>query len=198
MCRCGPLSSVIMRPVPVTWRDSRTRLSERSEAARLDTPAAYRHPVDQLAHWQAETFARQLLSHPDAEKHAAVGRPGRGVPDFRFPAKLWQGFTHEGRAGAQDETAFRQAMAPCTRRGALEPCCCSSPTASTTRRRTGPTWGGTPACARCVTPRGPFRGDRSRLMRRCRRAGSSRSAPGGGVPALWVIALVRGPGDPRP
>jgi uncharacterized protein YecE (DUF72 family) len=33
-------------------------------------------------------------------------------PDFRFTAKLWQGFTHEGTASAQDEAAFRQAMAP--------------------------------------------------------------------------------------
>src|SRR5919109_3879516 len=33
-------------------------------------------------------------------------------PDFRFTAKLWQGFTHEGNASAQDEAAFRQAMAP--------------------------------------------------------------------------------------
>jgi uncharacterized protein YecE (DUF72 family) len=33
-------------------------------------------------------------------------------PDFRFTAKLWQGFTHEGTASAQDAAAFRQAMAP--------------------------------------------------------------------------------------
>ena len=33
-------------------------------------------------------------------------------PDFRFTAKLWQGFTHEGTASAQDEAAFRHAMAP--------------------------------------------------------------------------------------
>jgi uncharacterized protein YecE (DUF72 family) len=33
-------------------------------------------------------------------------------PAFRFTAKLWQGFTHEGTARAMDETAFRQAMAP--------------------------------------------------------------------------------------
>ena len=33
-------------------------------------------------------------------------------PDFRFTAKLWQGFTHEGTANAQDQAAFRHAMAP--------------------------------------------------------------------------------------
>jgi uncharacterized protein YecE (DUF72 family) len=33
-------------------------------------------------------------------------------PAFRFTVKLWQGFTHEGTASAQDEAAFRQAMAP--------------------------------------------------------------------------------------
>jgi uncharacterized protein YecE (DUF72 family) len=32
-------------------------------------------------------------------------------PDFRFTAKLWQGFTHEGTARAQDAAAFRRAMA---------------------------------------------------------------------------------------
>ena len=33
-------------------------------------------------------------------------------PAFRFTAKLWQGFTHEGTARPEDEAAFRQAMAP--------------------------------------------------------------------------------------
>jgi uncharacterized protein YecE (DUF72 family) len=32
--------------------------------------------------------------------------------DFRFTAKLWQGFTHESTASAQDEAAFRRAMDP--------------------------------------------------------------------------------------
>jgi uncharacterized protein YecE (DUF72 family) len=40
-------------------------------------------------------------------------------PDFRFTAKLWQGFTHEGAANAQDATAFRQAMAPLHEAGRL-------------------------------------------------------------------------------
>jgi uncharacterized protein YecE (DUF72 family) len=39
--------------------------------------------------------------------------------DFRFTAKLWQGFTHEGMARGQDETAFRQAMAPLEEAGKL-------------------------------------------------------------------------------
>jgi uncharacterized protein YecE (DUF72 family) len=40
-------------------------------------------------------------------------------PDFRFTAKLWQGFTHEGTASAQDVTAFRQAMTPLQEAGTL-------------------------------------------------------------------------------
>jgi uncharacterized protein YecE (DUF72 family) len=40
-------------------------------------------------------------------------------PAFRFTAKLWQGFTHEGQASAQDEAAFRQAMAPLHEAGRL-------------------------------------------------------------------------------
>jgi uncharacterized protein YecE (DUF72 family) len=40
-------------------------------------------------------------------------------PAFRFTAKLWQGFTHEGTASAQDATAFRQAMAPLQEAGCL-------------------------------------------------------------------------------
>jgi uncharacterized protein YecE (DUF72 family) len=38
---------------------------------------------------------------------------------FRFTAKLWQGFTHEGTASAQDETAFCQAMNPLQEAGRL-------------------------------------------------------------------------------
>jgi uncharacterized protein YecE (DUF72 family) len=40
-------------------------------------------------------------------------------PAFRFTAKLWQGFTHEGTASAADERAFRQAMAPLHEAGRL-------------------------------------------------------------------------------
>jgi uncharacterized protein YecE (DUF72 family) len=40
-------------------------------------------------------------------------------PDFRFTAKLWQGFTHEGTASTQDAAAFRQAMAPLYEAGRL-------------------------------------------------------------------------------
>jgi uncharacterized protein YecE (DUF72 family) len=40
-------------------------------------------------------------------------------PDFRFTAKLWQGFTHEGKVSAQDATAFRQAMGPLHEAGRL-------------------------------------------------------------------------------
>jgi uncharacterized protein YecE (DUF72 family) len=38
---------------------------------------------------------------------------------FRFTAKLWQGFTHEGTASAQDEAAFRHAMDPLHNAGRL-------------------------------------------------------------------------------
>jgi uncharacterized protein YecE (DUF72 family) len=40
-------------------------------------------------------------------------------PTFRFTAKLWQGFTHEGTASARDEAAFKQAMAPLQNVGKL-------------------------------------------------------------------------------
>jgi uncharacterized protein YecE (DUF72 family) len=42
-----------------------------------------------------------------------------GFPDFRFTAKLWQGFTHEGQVAPQDTTAFRQAMDPMHEAGRL-------------------------------------------------------------------------------
>src|SRR5919108_1697897 len=40
-------------------------------------------------------------------------------PAFRFTAKLGQGFTHEGPARAEEEAAFRQAMAPLQEAGKL-------------------------------------------------------------------------------
>jgi uncharacterized protein YecE (DUF72 family) len=40
-------------------------------------------------------------------------------PSFRFTAKLWQGFTHEGTASTQDAAAFRQAMGPLQEAGKL-------------------------------------------------------------------------------
>jgi uncharacterized protein YecE (DUF72 family) len=40
-------------------------------------------------------------------------------PAFRFTAKLWQGFTHEATATAQDEAAFRRAMDPLQEAGRL-------------------------------------------------------------------------------
>jgi uncharacterized protein YecE (DUF72 family) len=40
-------------------------------------------------------------------------------PDFRFTAKLWQGFTHAGTATTRDEAAFRQGMAPLHEAGKL-------------------------------------------------------------------------------
>jgi uncharacterized protein YecE (DUF72 family) len=40
-------------------------------------------------------------------------------PRFRFTAKLWQGFTHEGTATAADEATFRHAMAPLHEAGKL-------------------------------------------------------------------------------
>jgi uncharacterized protein YecE (DUF72 family) len=40
-------------------------------------------------------------------------------PLFRFTAKRWQGFRHEGTASAQDEAAFTPAMAPLQEAGKL-------------------------------------------------------------------------------
>jgi uncharacterized protein YecE (DUF72 family) len=38
---------------------------------------------------------------------------------FRFTAKLWQGFTHEGTTSTEDEAAFRRAMDPLHKTGRL-------------------------------------------------------------------------------
>lgn len=40
-------------------------------------------------------------------------------PRFRFTAKLFRGFTHEGKAGTADEKAFAEAMEPLARAGRL-------------------------------------------------------------------------------
>jgi uncharacterized protein YecE (DUF72 family) len=40
-------------------------------------------------------------------------------PTFRFTGQLWQGFTHEGTASAQNEAAFRRAMTPLHEEGKL-------------------------------------------------------------------------------
>jgi uncharacterized protein YecE (DUF72 family) len=50
-----------------------------------------------------QTWAQQVAAHPD----------------FQFTAKLWQDFTHEGTASAQDVAAFRQAMSPLHAAGRL-------------------------------------------------------------------------------
>jgi uncharacterized protein YecE (DUF72 family) len=56
---------------------------------------------------------------PDAKMTQRWARRVAEQPDFRFTAKLWQGFTHEGTASAQDVTAFRRAMAPPQEAGRL-------------------------------------------------------------------------------
>ena len=40
-------------------------------------------------------------------------------PDFRFTAKLWQGFTHDRKATAADEKLFKEGMAPLADAGRL-------------------------------------------------------------------------------
>jgi uncharacterized protein YecE (DUF72 family) len=49
---------------------------------------------------------------PDAKTTARWVERVADHPGFRFTAKLWQGFTHEGTATVADEATFRQAMAP--------------------------------------------------------------------------------------
>jgi uncharacterized protein YecE (DUF72 family) len=56
---------------------------------------------------------------PDATMTRRWGERVAHHPAFRFTAKLWQGFTHEGTANAQDETGFKQAMAPLQEAGKL-------------------------------------------------------------------------------
>jgi uncharacterized protein YecE (DUF72 family) len=56
---------------------------------------------------------------PDLKTTARWVERVADYPAFRFTAKLWQGFTHEGTASAPDEIAFRQAMAPLQESGKL-------------------------------------------------------------------------------
>jgi uncharacterized protein YecE (DUF72 family) len=56
---------------------------------------------------------------PDAKTAQGWAARVADHPDFRFTAKLWQGFTHEATASAQDAAAFRQAMAPLQEAGRL-------------------------------------------------------------------------------
>lgn len=56
-----------------------------------------------------------------------------GNPRFRFTAKMWQRFTHETGATAEDEKSVRADSMCCTERGDSERCCCSIRFGSTTR-----------------------------------------------------------------
>jgi uncharacterized protein YecE (DUF72 family) len=70
-------------------------------------------PLTYLAqYFDAIEINRSFYRIPDAKTTQRWGERVADHPAFRFTAKLWQGFTHEGTANAQDEAAFRQAMAP--------------------------------------------------------------------------------------
>jgi len=57
---------------------------------------------------------------PDGRQTADWARRAGGAnPQFRFTAKLFRGFTHEKKAGAGDEKAFRGAMRPLADAGRL-------------------------------------------------------------------------------
>ena len=78
---------------------------------------------------------------PDPQTTGRWGERVADHPDFRFTAKIWRGFTHEGTARPQDEAAFRDTMAPLHDAGRLGACCCNSPMAFTTPPTTGSTCG---------------------------------------------------------
>jgi len=56
---------------------------------------------------------------PDARQTAAWARRVSFNPRFQFTAKLFRGFTHERKAGADEERAFREAMRPLRSEGRL-------------------------------------------------------------------------------
>jgi uncharacterized protein YecE (DUF72 family) len=77
-------------------------------------------PLSYLAvYFDAVEINSTFYRIPDAKTTQRWAARVADHPDFRFTAKLWQGFTHEGTASAQDEAAFRQAMAPLQEAGRL-------------------------------------------------------------------------------
>src|SRR5262245_59443629 len=56
---------------------------------------------------------------PRAEVARAWAERVAGRPDFRFTAKLWNGFTHDQNAPAEDERAFKQGLQPVMESGRL-------------------------------------------------------------------------------
>lgn len=71
------------------------------------------------AYFDAVEINATFYRIPDAKTTRQWVERVREHPAFRFTAKLWQGFTHEGTASAQDEAAFRRAMDPLQEVGRL-------------------------------------------------------------------------------
>jgi uncharacterized protein YecE (DUF72 family) len=70
-------------------------------------------PLAYLAHYfDAVEINSTFYRIPDPKMTRRWVERVAGHAAFRFTAKLWQGFTHEGTASAQEEAAFRHAMAP--------------------------------------------------------------------------------------
>jgi uncharacterized protein YecE (DUF72 family) len=77
-------------------------------------------PLNYLAqYFDAVEINSTFYGIPEAKTTRQWVERVREHPSFRFTAKLWQGFTHEGTAGPQDAAAFRQAMAPLQEAGRL-------------------------------------------------------------------------------
>jgi uncharacterized protein YecE (DUF72 family) len=77
-------------------------------------------PLTYLAHYfDAVEVNHTFYRIPDAKITQGWVERAADHPPFRFTIKLWQGFTHEGQASAQDEAAFRRAMAPLHDAGTL-------------------------------------------------------------------------------
>jgi uncharacterized protein YecE (DUF72 family) len=70
-------------------------------------------PLAYLAHYfEAIEINSTFYRIPAATLTRSWAARVAAYPNFRFTAKLWQGFTHEGRASASDEAAFKRAMLP--------------------------------------------------------------------------------------
>jgi uncharacterized protein YecE (DUF72 family) len=77
-------------------------------------------PLSYLAaYFDAVEINSTFYRIPDAKTTRRWVERVRDHPAFRFTAKLWQGFTHEGTASAQDEAAFRHAIDPLQDAGRL-------------------------------------------------------------------------------
>lgn len=71
------------------------------------------HEAGYLAHFFDTIEINTTFYHPPRpEVVRGWVRKVEHNPDFKFTAKLWQGFTHDRNAGRQEEKIFKQSLAP--------------------------------------------------------------------------------------